>query len=54
MFKVIHKETGEIVTVLGVVGLRFLLWDEEGNSWWFDSIDNYRLFGVQPMEGENV
>ena len=54
MFEVIHKETGEIVTVLGVVGMRFMLWDEEGKTWWFDPIDNYKLFTEQPKEVENV
>ena len=42
MFKVIHKETGKTVTVYGLSGVSFLLWDEENECWWHDNINNYK------------
>lgn len=53
MFKVIHKETGEIVTVFGISGLMFMLWDEQDGEWWFDSIKNYKPL-PKAQEGEDV
>lgn len=45
MYKVTHKKTGTVRTVYGINGLYFLLWDEEDQSWTYESMDNYR-----PME----
>ena len=53
MFKVIHKETGEIATVYGFTGSMFMLWSEEDHSWWFDFIENYEPL-PKAQEGENV
>ena len=42
MLKVINKETGKTVTVYGISGLSFLLWDEENECWWYENINNYK------------
>jgi hypothetical protein len=43
MFKVKHKETGEIRTVYAVNGLLFVFWDTEKEEWHYDLIINYAL-----------
>ena len=41
MFKVVHKETGELRTVYGVMGMRFLLWNAEGSYWEYGDMEKY-------------
>ena len=41
MFSVKNNETGEIWTVYGVSGIRFLLWDGENKCWKYDDIEKY-------------
>ena len=54
MFKVIHKETGEIATAFGTFGLYFMLWDAHTEEFRFDLIANYKPLTEQPKEGGNV
>ena len=42
MYKVIHKETGEIRTVYGITGIRFLLWNEKDDCWEYEDMEKYR------------
>lgn len=42
MYQVAHKVTGEIRTVYGMNGPRFIFWHEEEKCWVYDDMDNYR------------
>lgn len=41
MFQVVHKETGELRTVYGITGIRFLFWNREEACWEYGDMDNY-------------
>ena len=41
MFKVKHKETGEIKNVYAIYGSMFLMWNEKEHSWCYDPMSNY-------------
>lgn len=41
MYKVMHKETGEVVTVYGINGTYFLLFNKEEQQWYYSEQDNF-------------
>ena len=47
MFKVVHKETGEVRTVYGFAGIRFLFWNSEEGCWQYGDMENYTPVEVQ-------
>ena len=42
MFQVVHKETGVLRTVYAVIGMGFLLWNEEEVCWEDGNIEEYK------------
>ena len=42
MFRVVHKETGEIRTVYEKNGAYFLFWNAEQEEWQYDHINKYK------------
>lgn len=41
MFQVIHKETGEVRTVYGFSGIKFLFWNHEEKCWEYGDMEKY-------------
>ena len=41
MYEVIHKETGEVVTVYGINGTYFLLFNREEKHWYYAEQENF-------------
>ena len=41
MFRVVHKETGEVRTVYGMAGIRFLFWNHEEKCWEYGDMEKY-------------
>lgn len=50
MFNVVDKETGMAVTVFGVNGSYFLIYDDVNGVWGYKNMDNYRP--VKPEDWE--
>ena len=42
MFQVIHKETGKLRMVYGVIGMRFLFWNIEEACWEYGDMEKYK------------
>ena len=42
MFNVINRETGEIRTVYGIIGILFMMWDEKLHEWVYEPMHKYR------------
>lgn len=41
MFQVIHRQTGEIRTVYGMSGIKFLFWNDIDGCWEYGDMENY-------------
>lgn len=52
MFKVEDKTTGEIITVYGLYGSHFLIYDEAHDWWLFKNIDECRPVADGPSSEE--
>lgn len=52
MFKVEDKTTGEIVTVYGLYGTHFLIFDEAHDWWLYKNIDECRPVAGGPSREE--
>lgn len=41
VFQVIHKETGEVRTVYGFCGIKFIFWNHEKQCWEYGDMEKY-------------